>query len=179
MAADEAQKEPTMEEILASIRKIISEDDEPEAASAPDIDDDDVLELHQEDDFDMEPEPEPDPEIIINDFEDDLVAIDPEPEYKPNPAPEPARPSFRVEPERVRESFGEDDKLIEDEAAGSAAGALSRLMGTVSMGSGASLEDVVRELLKPMLKQWLNENLPAIVEAKVEQEVKRISRMAR
>ena len=42
-----------------------------------------------------------------------------------------------------------------------------------------TLEDVVRELLRPLLKQWLDENLPAIVEAQVQSEIERISRSGR
>ena len=41
---------------------------------------------------------------------------------------------------------------------------------------GRTLEDVVRELLRPMLKEWLDENLPTIVQATVDQEVERIAR---
>ena len=39
-----------------------------------------------------------------------------------------------------------------------------------------SLEDVVRELLRPLLQQWLDDNLPAIVQQAVEAEVERIAR---
>ena len=168
MAADEAQNEPTMEEILASIRKIISEDDEPEQESAVEESaGDDVLELDME--AEMEPEPmmaeEPEP-----DFEDvDIGAVE-EPESMPEPAP---APRFTAPP------ADDGDALLEDEVAGKAAGALGQLMGSMAIGNGATLESIVRELLRPMLKEWLNENLPGIVEAKVEEEVKRISRMAR
>ena len=41
------------------------------------------------------------------------------------------------------------------------------------------LDDVVRELLKPMLKEWLDENLPQLVEAEVAKEIDRIRRMSR
>jgi uncharacterized protein len=41
---------------------------------------------------------------------------------------------------------------------------------------GRTLEDVVRELLRPLLKQWLDDNLPAIVETAVQAEVERIAR---
>ena len=41
---------------------------------------------------------------------------------------------------------------------------------------GRSLEDVTRELLRPLIKSWLDENLPRIVESAVEQEVQRIAR---
>ena len=39
-----------------------------------------------------------------------------------------------------------------------------------------TLEDVVREMLRPLLKQWLDDNLPQIVEASVREEVERIAR---
>jgi cell pole-organizing protein PopZ len=39
-----------------------------------------------------------------------------------------------------------------------------------------TLEDVVRELLRPLLQQWLDDNLPAIVQQSVEAEVERIAR---
>jgi cell pole-organizing protein PopZ len=42
--------------------------------------------------------------------------------------------------------------------------------------AGRTLEDVVRELLRPLLKAWLDEHLPAIVEARVDEEVTRIAR---
>ena len=182
MAADEAQNEPTMEEILASIRKIISEDDEPEQEPAVEASaGEDVLELDME--AEMEPEPvmaeEPEPEIEFEepvmeepepDFEDDDIVAVEEPEPMPEPAP---APRFAAPP------ADDSDALLEDEVAGKAAGALGQLMGSMAIGNGATLESIVRELLRPMLKEWLNENLPGIVEAKVEEEVKRISRMAR
>jgi hypothetical protein len=39
-----------------------------------------------------------------------------------------------------------------------------------------TLEDVVRELLRPLLQQWLDQNLPGIVQQAVEAEVERIAR---
>mgnify|MGYP001285338901 FL=1 len=42
--------------------------------------------------------------------------------------------------------------------------------------SDRTLEDVVRELLRPLLKQWLDDNLPGIVETAVREEVERIAR---
>jgi cell pole-organizing protein PopZ len=41
---------------------------------------------------------------------------------------------------------------------------------------GRTLEDVVRELLRPLLKDWLDSNLPQIVQATVDREVERIAR---
>jgi cell pole-organizing protein PopZ len=41
---------------------------------------------------------------------------------------------------------------------------------------GRTLEDVIRELMQPMLKEWLDANLPAIVQARVDEEIERISK---
>ena len=60
-----------------------------------------------------------------------------------------------------------------------AAGTLGKLMGSMLVSSGATLDDVVKALLKPMLKEWLDANLPAIVEAEVAKEIERIRRLAR
>ena len=73
----------------------------------------------------------------------------------------------------------EHQTLTSEPVASQAAGALSKLMGSMLVSSGATLDDVVRELLKPMLKQWLDANLPQIVEAEVAKEIDRIRRMAR
>ncbi len=173
-----------MEEILASIRRIISEDDAPAEAAEP--------EAHAA----PEPEPEPQPEP---------VAFAPEPE--PEPEPEPAAVVFAEEDDvleltdKVREpaeTHGdidvftrdepkpapaawrppvEDEPLIADSAADSAGAAFGHLARTVSMPvDGKSLEDVVRELLRPLLKSWLDEHLPEIVQARVDAEVARIAR---
>ena len=63
-----------------------------------------------------------------------------------------------------------------------AAGALGKLLSNVEFGEEAggttTIEGLVREMMRPMLKEWLDENLPAIVEKHVEAEVQRIARMA-
>ena len=46
-------------------------------------------------------------------------------------------------------------------------------------GEGRTLEDIVVAMLKPMVKDWLDANLPAIVEEKVEEEVQRLARRRR
>lgn len=174
--SDQSSQEPTMEEILASIRRIISEDDAPAepAAAAPEPEpappppaEDDVLELtdpidppaplESVGDIDVyEPEPEPEPE--------------PAPPPPPPPAPEPA-PAPVFSREEVAET------LVGDHAAGLAASAFGSLTAAIQMPrDGRTLEDVVRELLRPLLKEWLDSNLPRIVEAKVEEEVHRIAR---
>ena len=73
------------------------------------------------------------------------------------------------------------DPILSPPTASAAAEALARLVGTlrISETPGQTLEGLVRELLKPMLKEWLDRNLPSIVEARVEAELDRIARLAR
>ena len=67
--------------------------------------------------------------------------------------------------------------LVSAPAAAAAAAAFGRLSGNMAMPApGRTLEDVVRELLRPLLQQWLDENLPGIVQRAVDGEVSRISR---
>ncbi|OZB16237.1 MAG: hypothetical protein B7X53_09330 [Hyphomonas sp. 34-62-18] len=79
----------------------------------------------------------------------------------------PAAPRYANEP------------LTDANTAESAAGALGKLISKMDIGSDNTLEGLVRELLKPMVKEWLDANLARIVEEKVEAEVQRIARMAR
>ena len=52
-----------------------------------------------------------------------------------------------------------------------------KLSAAITMPRGdRTLEDVVRELLRPLLQQWLDDNLPGIVQQTVEAEVERIAR---
>jgi cell pole-organizing protein PopZ len=55
--------------------------------------------------------------------------------------------------------------------------AMSRLGGLAGTGIGSmTVEGMIREMLRPLLKDWLDENLPALVERMVEKEIARISR---
>ena len=71
--------------------------------------------------------------------------------------------------------------LTDERIAGAAASALGKLMVKQSGDNGNpnTLDGLMKELLRPMIKEWLDANLPAIVERKVEEEVQRIARMAR
>jgi cell pole-organizing protein PopZ len=71
-------------------------------------------------------------------------------------------------------------------AAASAASAFAGLTASLARpepaalvgGSGPTIDALARELLRPMLKEWLDANLPGIVEAAVRKEVERIARSA-
>jgi cell pole-organizing protein PopZ len=164
-----------MEEILASIRRIISEDDAPaaEAEAEPEHPEPSTA-------FEPAPEPDPEPEPVHEDVleltdrvsppveapVDTVGDLDVYPRGAPEPAPAPPPPPRQPE-----------ERLVSEPIASVAAGHFSHLSAAIAMpAGGVTLEDVVRELLRPLLKGWLDENLPRIVEAKVAEEVERIAR---
>lgn len=164
MALQEPQAEPSMEEILASIRRIISEEEQP--ASEP------VLELSS-----VEPPPVDEGDDIV--FE----AVEPEPEPEPKPAPAPG-PELRAAAPAAFDPPAPPapaEAILSPPTMNATAGALARLAGTLRIADtpNQTVEGVVRELLKPMLKEWLDRNLQSIVEARVEAELERIARMVR
>ena len=184
---DQTAQEPTMEEILASIRRIISEDDAPaetaaaapepfvEAAPAPEP----VVEA-------VEPAPVEDEVLELTERYEapaaesigDLEVADVAPFPAAEPAPQPfAAPVY--------------DSLVGESAAASAASAFAGLAATfqkpeapvaapqdLPFVSGNTVEAMVQAMLRPMLKDWLDANLPGIVEAQVRKEVERIARNA-
>ena len=192
-----------MEEILASIRRIISEDDAP-AETAP------VAAAPE-----PEPEPAPEPEPVVSSAlmdetpsmeephaseEDVLELTDP---YEAPAAeslgdldisttePFPSAPAESVFVEEPVEAYTPEpapayDSLVGDSAAASAASAFAGFASTIRKpdpidtlgGSGPTVDELARSLLRPMLKEWLDANLPAIVEAQVRKEVERIARNA-
>jgi len=50
------------------------------------------------------------------------------------------------------------------------------LAHTVMTGDAATLEDMMREMLRPMLKSWLDDNLPSMVERLVHDEIEHLKR---
>ena len=180
--SEQNSQEPTMEEILASIRRIISEDEAPAAAAeepaavhAPEpvleeplstehgaiSMEDDVLELTDR----IEEPPVPQLETLGDlDVFSAGAAPPPAAKHEPPPAAEPLH----------------EETIVSHPTASTAASAFGALQRQVLMpADGRSLEDVTRELLRPLLKSWLDEHLPVIVQAAVEAEVERISRQRR
>lgn len=93
------------------------------------------------------------------------AAPEPAPEPVPEPAPTPGSPP-----------------LLAPESAEQAASAFDRLAETImaqATGGERSVEDLVRELLRPMLKAWLDHNLPKLVERLVRDEIERVARHGR
>lgn len=206
MAQSTAEQEPTMEEILASIRRIINEDYAPQAQAAPEPaapeEPEEVQFEAPEPEFDAVEEAEEDVLELTDRVEeegegtsplaiaDDLKILDREEEVAPEPEPEPEpEPVFEAAPEpapaprpaAAPAPVEDEDTLLAEPAASAAAGAFAALTENlrVSSDNGQTLEGIVRELMRPMLKQWLDENLPSIVEAKVQEEIERVARRRR
>lgn len=196
-----------MEEILASIRRIISEDNEPEgkpealpepvavsSVPPPSEMDDDVLELTQmvRDDGSV---------VDVNDW-------NPPPEAEPEPEPEPdfgmgpqagaeAEPEGRHEPEMaqridVDDHFAsgskstdlpdDEEDLVSAPTAAAASAAFAQLADSLGgrttsvHAGGPTIEGIVREMLRPLLREWLDQNLPPIVERMVQREIEKMVR---
>ncbi len=69
-----------------------------------------------------------------------------------------------------------DDSLLSDDSHEVVHGAFSALAHTILAQNARTLEDLVSEMLQPMLKGWLDDNLPALVERLVKEEIDRVSR---
>jgi cell pole-organizing protein PopZ len=135
----ESRSEPSMDEILSSIKRIIADDDRIRPAAkrpaklAPVEEEDEILELtHAEADDDDSEE-----EVLLDD----------------NKA------------QSLRHSFSALQTLSEPGVA-----------PQIVRSGETSLEALTRDLLRPMLKDWLDTNLPPIVEAMVEREITRITK---
>jgi len=193
-----ASAEPSMEEILASIRRIISEDGgeagkappaAPEAAPAaappppappkaaapppppPPPPEPEPAPPPPAPEPEPEPIPEPEPEP-----EPEPVAVAPEPE--PEPVLEltdlaPEEPALPPPVMSTRSAMAELDALVSESTAAASAQALASL-NRISAG-GRTLEDVVRDCLRPLLKDWLDRNLTTLTERLVQKEIRRIT----
>jgi uncharacterized protein len=70
----------------------------------------------------------------------------------------------------------EERALLSDATSAAVDSAFNALAETVLVQNGRTLEDLVREMLRPMLKSWLDDNLPNLVERLVRAEIERVSR---
>ncbi|SFJ54429.1 hypothetical protein SAMN03159338_1722 [Sphingomonas sp. NFR04] len=146
-----ASSEPSMEEILASIKRIIA-DDEPGAFARG-------RSLRAVPEPEVEDAPEPADALVELPHEDVLELHEPIAE-EPAPVAAPVDPILS---DRVAEASRE--KLE----------ALSRLIVKPQVAGSDTLEGLVREMLKPMLRDWLDQNLPQLVEQIVAREIARIT----
>jgi len=99
-------------------------------------------------------------------------------------APEPPEPLVareRADAPPAREAAGraEPAAILSAEANASVASAFQALSASVQMASAEAIDRHVREMLRPMLKQWLDDNLPVMVERLVRAEIERVARGGR
>lgn len=209
-----------MEEILASIRRIIADDDAtkipvrgadpprveaqpapPHPAAPPINSAPAVSPLARAQPFEAQPATLPDPpepESVADQSSDilDLTESMAAPMTQPPSAAPPANvmpnPQFRTIDGSSDVGFDEDGEapaapmaargggergsLISQEASNAVDSAFNALAQTVLAQNARTLEDLVREMLRPMLKTWLDDNLPGMVERLVRAEIERVSR---
>lgn len=170
----ETKTEPSIEEILGSIRRIIAEDEDGSApakeAAAPAVDtaEDEPLELTNKiDAAPVEPVAEPEPPVDIS-FVDEAPA-----------APEPVAEAPKEEMP-VMSNQDDIDSLLSNTTVDATAAVMSQLARHTSITEeghdGITIESVVRETLKPLLRDWLDKNLPTMVEKMVARELDRLSK---
>jgi len=220
-------QEPSMEEILASIRRIIADDDPaknsfkdsppkpgepvaapPRAATLPprmapppppprpvpppppeptprDDEIDSMLAQLQASASRQPTPPAPEPASDILDLTEQMAAPEPAPApafrtidgqsdvvFEESP-PEPLPVVARAEPPRRAPP---DASLVSAATTAAVDSAFNTLAQTVLVQNARTLEDLVREMLRPMLKTWLDDNLPSMVERLVRAEIERVSR---
>lgn len=178
-----------MEEILSSIRRIIADDQEEEGAGAKPATDptkaeatkpaaapgeEDVLDLTQVVGGGEAPPATP-PALDADAGEVDLELE--EDDDEPAPVAAPPKPAAKVP--------DSEDSLVSAPAASASTSAFARLAKAAASneqparGFGdKTVEAFLTDLLKPMLKDWLDQNLEGVVERVVEQEVKKLARRA-
>jgi uncharacterized protein len=213
-------QEPSMEEILASIRRIIADDDAnktppPRASEPPKVQPEppppqpvfSAPPSAAQPRPRVEPEPRPmmeapsplDPATVVDEASDILdltesmaAPMPPPPANPPAGAmPNPAAQfrtidgssdvGFDEASERLAASHAapgseERGQLISGTTSAAVDSAFNALAQTVLVQNARTLEDLVREMLRPMLKTWLDDNLPGMVERLVRAEIERVSR---
>ena len=168
--------EPSMEEILSSIKKIIADDgDKPmniprlrrsgartEPAEAPESSGEiDVLEL-----TDAVNEAEELPEVAVE--AEPILAVRSTPSPAPAPQPEPTKMT--------------DTPILAEKSVSETRNAFAQLTTAKAKPKVAieasprdnAIEALVVDALRPMLKEWLDANLPSVVERLVAKEIARM-----
>lgn len=202
--ARNANSDPSMDDILASIRKIISDDE-----ARAQVGNQQALSQSARPTVVPPVEPRLPPATGSAGRDDVLMLTDlieepksgaagsrpvpiPLPRIDPARAAEMPQPSFE-QPPLEQPSLGQphDGALVGSGVVGAASSAFARLNQAVQESvpapsahdpgpavdaNGKTIEDLVKEMLRPMLKEWLDRNLPPMVERFVEREIVRLTR---
>lgn len=118
--------------------------------------------------------PEPAPQPVFNKIEPDDDLEFAETPVAEIPAPRPAPQRTFVEREPAREMPVQ--QIMSGSTVSAVESAFNALQNTVLSNNARTLEDLVKEMLRPMLKSWLDDNLPNLVERIVKAEIERVSR---
>ncbi len=191
-----------MEEILASIRRIISDDQAVKPGTAPKVaaaDDEEVLDLAPKP---LAPKPlisapltaqpaarQPEPHFITDDpVDNDLSFDDP---MAAQATSEPAKgqddidvlmaaAEFEATPAPLPEAVSAPmERLVSPATDRMVTTAFSSLANTVLANNARTLDDLVQDMMRPMIKSWLDDNLPSVVERLVRAEIERVARGGR
>jgi cell pole-organizing protein PopZ len=176
--------EPSMEEILASIRQIISEDSDGPLAlrgerrssqrgPAGAASGDEPLAVERGDDDPESPDFSEEP--MRPHMSEGAARGNP---YGPGSLGESSERQVGHEStaRTLMTPRSAEDHLMSEDSDTAVAGAFSALAHTILAQNARTLEDLVTEMLKPMLKGWLDDNLPNLVERLVKEEIERVSR---
>lgn len=208
MSEKNERNEPSMEDILASIRRIIAEDEEPISAPAdvkaaeqapPKGDDETVLELTElveESDAkataaDLAPEPKTEPQPVekAKVSEDDspsILSVFKSLGASEGQASSDSQDQAKKESKEIMEQTKRSDSVLSEGPASAVTAALADFAGELNkdkdpaqpVTGNSALEMIVRQALEPHLKSWLDENLEAIVERLVKDELRRMAHRA-
>ena len=129
-------------------------------------------------------QPEPEPEVF--ELTDEMALPDPAPAFqKIDPQEDleftetgaaksqPRRPAYEPPP---FETAAPPPQILSRSTVSAVESAFNSLANTVLSNNARTLEDLVKEMLRPMLKSWLDDNLPGLVERIVKAEIERVSR---
>jgi uncharacterized protein len=212
MAQPAKANEPSMEEILASIRRIIADDDATKSPPAPESSNGAAsggsfaAPASTPPAVSASPAAAPQPELkaiapaffsepkseaSVDEQPVDILDLTEQMATKPA-SPDPAAraasaPQFRTidggsdvgftEPaDKPAQPIPEAPRLLSRSTSAAVDSAFNTLAQTVLVQNARTLEDLVREMLRPMLKSWLDDNLPGLVERLVRAEIERVSR---
>ena len=182
MSEENGQQEPSMEEILASIRKIISEDEEQEKTGetlekpeTPQLDPVSESEPVLVSDSEVVSEPEAATEIeeeeleLIEDGEEELELVEEDKDFEYELADQ--EEELELRPEWAETIVSNPTAQAGVDSFGQLAGIIA---GRMQLGQGRTVEELVQELLKPLLQEWLDKNLPELVDELVKKEIERM-----
>ena len=180
-ATEEDGQDPSMEDILTNIRDILTDEEEAELAEAktdpesePDPEPETEVESEAEPETLSNAEPAPEPEPLSN------AEPAPEPILEPDPIPEPApmppalEAMLELTPDMVAtEILSEPTSRASIDVLSELAAAIldRRDMAVDTSSRDMTLEGIVREMLKPILREWLDRNLPYLIERLVKREI--------